>query len=656
MTIVQFPAVQRPELSIIMVTWGAAELALESLKAIQARTDACYEVILVDNGSPDDTRERLASEVEGAAFVPLPTNVGFGSGSNVGAMHAKAPLLCFLNSDTVVLEGWLPPLLARLRDPSIGAVVPCLLNPDGTLQEAGSCVKGDGFTFAYGSGDDPGRPPYRFARDVDYGSGACLIVRRSCFEAVGGFDPIFDPAYFEDLDLCLALRERGARTVYEPNSRVVHLRHGSGSSESAHGQMQSNQAHLCRKWPELQRGRPTSVGPDLREGSAITCRDAGNPYRLLFVDDRVPFHDRGSGDPRAAHLTTELARLWPRARITYLAVHPHEAERYVDQLWHDGIEVVWGVPDWDRWLEGRQFHYSVVVVSRHHNFERLDAALQRTQPQALRVYDIEALAFKRLERQSSVVQNAAVAAELRVEARDARRVEIDAVTSADVIWSVSGEEMAFVDGIAPETPKFRLTYPLTVENDPPGFGERSGLLFFGGFLAGPASPNEDAVLYVTSAILPRLRELDPSLKLTIVGADPTAAVMELSGPDVDVVGQVRDPRPWLASAALMLAPMRFGAGIKLKMLDAMAAGLPFITTPVGAEGLQLTDELRSILVAEEPSDLVRKTWKLLSNADLWVEAQERLLAVARTEFGDDVFRKSLVNAMAAVGFAPPRTY
>jgi hypothetical protein len=88
----------------------------------------------------------------------------------------------------------------------------------------------------------------------------------------------------------------------------------------------------------------------------------------------------------------------------------------------------------------------------------------------------------------------------------------------------------------------------------------------------------------------------------------------------------------------------------------MAAGLPFVTTPVGAEGLQLSGELRQLLVAEEPSDLVRKAWTLLSNADLWVGAQERLLALARTEFGDGTFRDALVDAMAAVGFAPPQAY
>ena len=403
-----------------------------------------------------------------------------------------------------------------------------------------------------------------------------------------------------------------------------------------------------------RRGRPASAEPELREGPVITCRDAGTPYRILFVDDRVPFHDRGSGDPRALHLAIELARLWPRSRVTFLAVQPDEAERYADQLWANGIEAVWGVADWEDWLEGRQFHYSVVVVSRPQNFELLDAALRRTQPQALRVYDIESLSFKRVERQSCVVQDDDRGSRTPAEAQRLRSVEIDAVTSADAIWSVSGEEMAFVTGIAPQTPMFRLAYPLAVENDPPGFGERSGLLFFGGFLAGAGSPNEDAVLHVTSTILPRLQELDRNFKLTVVGADPTAAVMNLSGPDIDVVGYVRDPRPWLASTLLLLAPMRFGAGIKLKLLDAMAAGLPFVTTPVGAEGLQLSDELRQVLVAEEPSDLVRKAWTLLSNADLWVEVQERLLALARTEFGGDVFRRSLVDAMAAVGFAPPR--
>jgi GT2 family glycosyltransferase/glycosyltransferase involved in cell wall biosynthesis len=639
-----------------MVTWGQAELALEALKALETRTPPCYEVILVDNGSPDGTGRRLAKEVGGATLVQLERNTGFGGGSNLGAMRARAPFLCFLNSDAVVQEGWLPPLLARLRsDPEIGAISPCILNQDGTLQEAGSHLKADGFTFAYGSGDDPDRPPYRFARDVDYASAVCLVVRRSAFLAVGGFDPIFHPAYFEDVDLCLDMGDRGLRTVYEPASRVVHVQHGSSSAQSARAQMERNREHLCRRWPRALRGRPAMIAPELHDGAAIACRDARAEDRVLLVDDRVPFRDRGSGDPRSAALVTELARLWPRARVTLLAVQPHEALRYDEPLWASGVEVVWGVADWERWLEERQFHYSVVIISRPQNHERLDAALRRTQPQALRVYDVEALCFRRLERQARVAKTASAAAALNAEAERFRRVELEAVASADVVWSVSHEEMAFVAGVAPQTETFRLVYPVAVETDPPGFAKRSGVLFFGGFLAGPGSPNEDSVLYLVSKIMPRLRSLDPGLTLTVVGADPTQDVLGVAGPGTKVVGYVPDPRPWLAAARLMLVPARFGAGIKLKLLDAMAAGLPFVTTPIGAEGLLLGD-LQPLLVAEEPSELARRAWHLLSSPDLWAEVQERLLALAAAEFGPDAFRGSLVQAMAALGMAPPRTY
>ena len=131
--------------------------------------------------------------------------------------------------------------------------------------------------------------------------------------------------------------------------------------------------------------------------------------------------------------------------------------------------------------------------------------------------------------------------------------------------------------------------------------------------------------------------------------------MGLAGPATEVVGYIPDPAPWLAAARLMVVPARFGAGIKLKLLDAMAAGLPFVTTPIGAEGLCLGD-LERLLVAKEPSELVRRAWALLSSPDLWAEVQERLLSLATTTFGPDAFRETLVETMATLGFSPPRTY
>ena len=106
----------------------------------------------------------------------------------------------------------------------MGAVGPMLLNPDGSLQCAGALLSRSGVTACYGEGDQPERAEYQFARVVDYLAGACLLVRRRAFNDVGGFDRRYGLAYFEDADLCLALAERGYRSVYEPRSRVTHLR------------------------------------------------------------------------------------------------------------------------------------------------------------------------------------------------------------------------------------------------------------------------------------------------------------------------------------------------------------------------------------------------------------------------------------------------
>ena len=143
---------------------------------------------------------------------------------------AVGDYLLFLNSDVLVHPHWLPPLVARLQeDETIAAVGPRILNLDGSLQLAGALLLRAGATVTYGGSDDPNRLEYTFSRDVDYCSGACLAVRRSAFDDVGGFDPTFGLIYFEDADLCLRLWQHGLRTVYEPSSMVTHV--GGGGIE-----------------------------------------------------------------------------------------------------------------------------------------------------------------------------------------------------------------------------------------------------------------------------------------------------------------------------------------------------------------------------------------------------------------------------------------
>ena len=108
----------------------------------------------------------------------------------------------------------------------------------------------------YGDGDDPERLCYRFRRVVDYGAAACMLIRRATFEALGGFDERYAPAYYEDADLCLRLADRGLSVVYEPRATITHIRFGSSGAGTAVELSERNHARFVERWSTQLTGRP----------------------------------------------------------------------------------------------------------------------------------------------------------------------------------------------------------------------------------------------------------------------------------------------------------------------------------------------------------------------------------------------------------------
>ena len=251
------PAVARPDVSIVIVTHDGASVVGRAVQALIENTEPCYELILVDNGSTDATDE-LLRRVENATIVLNERNDGYGAANNEGSARAKGRHLLFLNQDAFVHRGWLMPLVERIEsDETIGAVGPMLLNPDGSLQCAGAMLFRSGEPRCRGEGDDPDRPEYRVPRVVDYLAGACLLVRRRLFDDVGGFDPVYGLTYFEDADLCLTLAARGYRSMYEPRSRVTHVR--GTPSESLLQLADHNRTLFERRWRHILESRPLSM-------------------------------------------------------------------------------------------------------------------------------------------------------------------------------------------------------------------------------------------------------------------------------------------------------------------------------------------------------------------------------------------------------------
>jgi O-antigen biosynthesis protein len=570
---------------------------------------------------------------------------------NAAVADADDGLLWLVDAHVQAEPGWLEPLLRAVDAPTRGNVVgatPCVVDPHGRIVEAGTMVARDGVPCLVGAGSAADDPVVRFARPAD-GSSTALLLERDAFLRVGGVDEQFTTFRAAAIDLCLRVAELGGTIWYEPSSRVMRFRSGVGTGDTQRSDQ--DRVRLRERHRTVLEHRPLVDDLDDYPHRAVAARDALALDRVLVIDDRVPHHDRGAGDPRMRQILEEMITLWPQARITLLAADPVGADQYAPARLEQGIEVTWA-SDAEAWLRTRLWHYSIVVVSRPHNFSRFDAALRRTQPQAFRVYDAEALFFRRLERMKPVVDTQPDREALRELLRRDRTAEVTAVAEADAAWCVTTEEEAVLAAVAPSTARFPVTDFAEARGNPPGYDTRHDLVFFGGFLAGAGSANEDAVQYVVEEIMPGLWKHDAALKLYVVGAEPTPAVRSLQSDLVDVVGHVADPRTWLDRTLVHVAPMRFGSGLKHRFVETIASGQPLVTSEVGAEGLGLGG-LTPSLVSDDPAEQASLVWNLVSDRTRWEDAQRQVLAIAADRFNRERFRSDLVEAMSHVGVAPP---
>jgi GT2 family glycosyltransferase len=233
----------QPAMTIVVVTYGARAWTERSLAAVRANTDVPFQLLVVDNASPDGTGDWLRTVLAPDELLALDDNIGFAAGNDLALNRAIAPAVCLLNSDAIVPPGWASTLLAPLADARIAATVPLYVDPDGVVQEAGCNVADDAIITPLGRGDDPDSSSgssttdvsseHQWPRTVQHASAACLVVRTRSLRAVGGLDAGYGLAYYEDVELVAALQARGESVLLVPSVRVVHAHAASTPDRSA---------------------------------------------------------------------------------------------------------------------------------------------------------------------------------------------------------------------------------------------------------------------------------------------------------------------------------------------------------------------------------------------------------------------------------------
>jgi GT2 family glycosyltransferase/glycosyltransferase involved in cell wall biosynthesis len=639
---IEFPPTEAPRLSILIVLFNQAELTLGCLRSIAAHVPAPFEVVIVDNGSSDETNT-LLNRVDGAHVGRFGTNVGFLHGANTAALAARGDFLLFLNSDVELLPGAVASALTAIeRTPEVGAVGGRLVFPDGRLQEAGSIIWRDGSCQGYGRGDQPEKAQYRFRRRVDFVSGAFLLTPRHVFHAAGGFDPAYSPAYYEDADYCVRLWKAGKQIIYDPAATVMHVEFGSSSAAEAAQQQQRHRAiFVTRHQDWVKHQLPRS---DANVASARIRR--GDGQRILVFDDRAPSEDMGFGFPRALSLLNALS-----AGGHAVTLYPTDALRAdAGQVSTTSFEVLadCGPRQIKSFMDERRGHYDLILVSRAHNLELLRAKLGEPADWSSAtpvMYDAEAIsAVREAGRRrlaGEVLDDADVRSMIDAEIALARGVSA-------VIAASETEAQAFVARGA--TNVHVASFGISVDPTPAAFDERRDVLFVGSF--DELSPNADAVLWFTRDVLPLVRaRLQEDVRLVVVGRHAPASVLDLQAAGVDLCPNVVDLIPFYSRARVFVGPTRFAAGLPYKVVHAAAHGVPVAGTRLLRTQLGWNDG-DELLSADTAEGFAEACTILYSDRARWSALRGAALRRVATDFSRDRFETALHRALSSCHPAP----
>jgi GT2 family glycosyltransferase/glycosyltransferase involved in cell wall biosynthesis len=624
-----FPKFDEPVVSIITLTFNKVEFTYQYLESILAHTDIPYELIIVDNGSLDETTS-LLDRLENVTTIKNEGNLGFIKGCNQGASKAKGKYLLFLNNDITVTPGWLSKLVRTIEDyPKCGAVGCKLIWPNGKLQEAGSIIWSEGSALGYGREGDPMQPEYSYLREVDYCSGACLLVRKDIFQQLGCFDERYTPAYYEDSDLCIGIWGLGYKVVFQPDAVVFHHEFTSSSFNKATALMVANQSKFVAK-------RKEALGDkfDPSPNNVLFARDLRQGNRMLVLDDRIPTPYQGSGYPRAYHMLKFLGDLG--YKVTFFPLNNTTPwQPYTNELQQLGIEVFYGDNlDFIRFAQDRAGYYDLVLVSRPHNMKKTFDIIKRFFSNAVLLYDAEAM-FSIREILKAKVKG------IKLKEKDAEHMingEIDLMNKADLIITVSENEKKMTIEKGDVNNVVVWGHPIDVKNPKNDFYERKDILFVGGFLASE-SPNEDAVLYFAKEVFPKIQK-ELSCRFFIVGITPPDSVKKLSTSSVIVTGFVPDLREYYEKCRVFVVPHRYSAGIPWKLQEAMSYGIPSVVSELTASQLDLTDG-NEVLIVKNSDEFVHKITKLYQDEKLWHQLQQNALKYIQETCNQETMKTTL---------------
>ena len=606
-----FAEQKKPVVTIIIPVYNQIEFTYNCLQSILLHTqDISYEVIIADDCSTDLTKD-LEKYVQGITVIHNKQNLRFLLNCNNAAKKAKGKYILFLNNDTQVQPSWLSSLVDLMeQDEKIGLAGSKLVYPSGRLQEAGGIVWKDGSAWNFGNRKDPDDAIYNYVKEVDYISGAAIMIRTSLWKELGGFDKRFAPAYYEDTDLAFEVRAHGYKVVYQPLSVVVHFEGVSNGTDTSSGEKANqvkNQEKFLEKWGNILATEHFNNA----ENVYIAKDRSKNQKHILVVDHYVPNYDKDAGGKCTYMYLKTFLKMG--MHVTFIGDNFAKLEPYTTELTQLGIEILYGdyyYLNWKDWLIANLQYFDFVYLQRPHiSIKYIDLVKQYGRAKIF--YFAHDLHHLREYRQYLIDKNP----ETLESSKKWKKIEYELFEKADVGHVVGSYEQSIMQKAFPEKPIRNI--PLYIYEDEcddieKDFSLREDIMYVGGF---GHPPNIDAVMWFAKEVFPRVLEKYPEMKWHVIGGRVPEGIQNLANDNILIEGFQPDEvlHKLYHECRMAVVPLRYGAGVKGKVVESAYFQIPLVTTSIGAEGLDCSDE--TFVVEDDPDRMAEKICELYEDYD-----------------------------------------
>ncbi|MGD0045458.1 MAG: glycosyltransferase [Bryobacteraceae bacterium] len=711
--------------SVVIPNWNGRDLLAQYLPSVVAALagNPANEVIVVDNGSTDDSAAYVRAHFPQVKLAALERNLGFGGGSNAGFREAKNRVVVLLNNDMRVEPDFLAPLLEGFSDPAVFAVSCQIFFKDPSrIREETGLTQGwwqDGALRVRHRAD----PAVTGLFPCFYGGGGSCAFDRYKFFSLGGFDELYAPFYFEDTDLGYMAWKRGWKVLYQARSVVYHEHRGTIGKTFGEDLIQGviKRNALLFAWKNIHEwrrvcghfaltgagailsvifgeiaGRPTVAALGrafVRLPQAVRSRwrarglaaigdteafrrplggyfrdrfgslaAAPEPLRVLFVSPYPicpPVHGGGvfmyqtlreMAGLAEVHVAGLLDFAWQEEDNLELRQFCASAEWLVRSNGHPkhgGPLEPYAVREFHseelEWLIHRQIYLqSIDVVQLEYTVLAQYRCDFRRIPMALFEHDVY---FQSIGR--GLGRQAGFTAELkaRVEYLRALRYELRALPGFDQVQVCTAANREYLLGFLPRLAP-RIATGMRAGIDISRYRFRAegrvpfSMLFVGSFRH---DPNRAALAWFVHEVLPLIVAREPRARLAIVGSDPPPAHTYADyAANLEMLGTVADIREPLERFAVFVCPVLSGSGVRVKLLEAYAAGIPVVSTAIGAEGLAAEDG-RFCALADSPEAFAARVTRLFADPVEAAAMATRARAEVEANWAIDVLTRNLVD-------------